>query len=106
MSTLVHTPSHDNCKRTSVARTLNSMQRQEIALEAMSHKARVTQIASGHNVSRKFVYQQKEIALSGIEEVFSTSSSKDSLLFQLPVTKEWIKQFTLSLVLIGHSSYQ
>jgi hypothetical protein len=106
MSTLVHTPSYDNFKRTSVARTLNSMQRQEIALEAMSHKARVTQIASGHNVSRKFVYQQKEIALSGIEEVFSTSSSKDSPLFQLPVTKEWIKQFTLSLVLISHSSYQ
>ncbi|HEY2811405.1 MAG TPA: hypothetical protein VGJ00_08470, partial [Rhabdochlamydiaceae bacterium] len=33
-------------------------------------------------------------------------SSDNSILFHLPITKEWIKQFTLGLILIGHTSYQ
>jgi len=107
MSTLIYTPSSDNFRRASVAHTLNSAQRRGIALEVVSNKTHVTQIADHHGVSRKFVYQQKEIALSGIEKAFSASSSEaSSVLFHLPVTKEWIKQFTLGLVLIGRSSYQ
>lgn len=107
MSTIIHTSSRSNFKRSSIAQTLDSIQRQGIALDVMAHKASVTQIADCHSVSRKFVYQQKEIALNGITEAFHASSSEDpTILFHLPVTKEWIKQFTLSLILIGHSSYQ
>jgi hypothetical protein len=107
MSPLIHTPSSSNFKRASVAQTLNSLQRQEIALEAINKKIPVTQMADHHSVSRKFVYQQKEIALNGIANAFSPPSTESStVLFHLPVTKEWIKQFSLGLTLICHSSYQ
>jgi hypothetical protein len=107
MSTTIHTPSYHKLKDFHVAHTLDSMQRQELALEVIGNKTSVTKVASHLGVSRKFVYQQKDIALNGVTEAFSASSSDDSTVcFHLPVTKEWIKQFILSLVLISHSSYQ
>jgi hypothetical protein len=106
MSSHIHTPSHHKLKDSCAARGLYSTQRQEIALEAIGNKASITRIANDLGVSRKFVYQQKEIALNGITEAFKPSPLDDSVLFHLPITKEWIKQFTLGLILIGHSSYQ
>ena len=106
MSPTIHTPSSDNFKRAHVAQTLNSVQRQEIALRVMGNKTSITQVANHLGVSRKFVHQQKEIALNGVGEAFNPHLVNDSVLFHLPVTKEWIKQFTLGLILIGHSSYQ
>jgi hypothetical protein len=107
MSTIVHTPSYHKLKDSYAAHALHFIQRQEIALEVIGNKTPVTQVANRHRVSRKFVYQQKEIALDGIVEAFTPHSSEDSaVLFHLPVTKEWIKQFSLGLVLICHSSYQ
>jgi hypothetical protein len=105
MSTFIHTSSQGNFKRASVAQTLNFMQRQEIALKAVSNKAPITQVADHYGISRKFVYQQKAIALKGVTEAFTPPCNSD-ILFYLPVTKEWIQQFSLSLVLICHSSYQ
>jgi hypothetical protein len=107
MSATVHTPSSHKLKESCAAHALHSIQRQELALEAIGNKTSVTQIASCHRVSRKFVYQQKEIALEGIAEAFTSPSSEDSaVLFHLPITKEWIKQLSLGLILICHSSYQ
>ena len=108
MSTFIHTSSRSNFNRASVAQTLDSVQRQAIALNVIAHKEPVTQMADNHGVSRKFIYQQKKIALNGITEAFhaSVSSEDPTILFHLPITKKWIKQFTLGLILIGHSSYQ
>jgi hypothetical protein len=107
MSNTIHTPSYHKLKDSCVAHALDSMQRQRIALEVIGKQTSVTKMANHLGVSRKFVYQQKDIALNGITEAFSASSSEDSTIrFHLPITKEWIKQFILSLVLICHSSYQ
>ena len=107
MSTTIHTASYHKLKDSCVAHALNSIQREEIALEVMGNKTCITKTANHFGVSRKFIYQQKEIALNGITAAFSASSSEDSTVrFHLPITKEWIKQFILSLVLICHSSYQ
>lgn len=107
MSPIIHTRSPDNFNRASIAQTLNSIQRQEIALDVLSGRVPITQMADLHRVSRKFIYQQKEIAINGITQAFTPPPLEGSdILFHLPVTKEWIKQFTLGLVLIGHSSYQ
>ena len=106
MSTTVHIPSYHKLKDFCAAHVLHPTQRQEIALEVLGNKTSITQVANHLGVSRKFVYQQKEIALNGIGEAFNRPLLEDSILFHLPVTKEWIKQFTLGLILIGHSSYQ
>lgn len=106
MSTIIHTQTCHKLKDRYAAQALDSLQRREIALEIIGKKTSVIGLANQHKVSRKFVYQQKTIALHGIEEAFTTPSSDNSVLFHLPVTKEWIKQFTLGMILIGHSSYQ
>ena len=63
-------------------------------------------MAAGHNVSRKFVYQQANKASAALAEVFSSSAPDDEVLFELPVTKMWLRQLTLGLTLICHSSYR
>ena len=76
--------------------------RQQIALAALSGQP-VSGIASDHEVSRKFVYQQLDLAHQGIDHAFAPSAPQDDVLFHLPVTKLWLRQLVLGLVLICHS---
>ena len=62
-------------------------------------------VAQQHQVSRKFVYQQLTKATTAIDHAFEPVEPKDQkVLFYLPITKAWIRQFVLSLILICHSS--
>ena len=66
----------------------------------------VSHIAAAHQVSRKFVYQQGDKAQQALDESFAPSKGDDEVLFHLPVTKNWLFQLILGLVLICHSSYR
>jgi len=67
----------------------------------------VTHLAQQHQVSRKFVYQQLAKATAAIDQAFEPAKPKDQkVLFYLPITKAWIHQFVLSLILICHSSFR
>ena len=57
-------------------------------------------------MSRKFVYQQGDKAQQALDELFTPSQGDDDVLFHLPVTKNWLYQLILGLVLICHSSYR
>ena len=57
-------------------------------------------------MSRKFVYQQGDKAQQALDESFAPSQGDDDVLFHLPVTKNWLYQLILGLVLICHSSYR
>lgn len=86
------------------ARLLTPQQRCQLALDALAGQP-ILHLAQQHQVSRKFVYQQLDIALDAVEQAFATRpDEKEKVLFYLPVTKAWIRQFVLALVLIGHSS--
>jgi hypothetical protein len=61
-------------------------------------------LAQEHGVSRKFLYQQVHTAEEALNEAFAPSSKPDDVLFYLPVTKAWLRQLVLALVLICHSS--
>ena len=65
-----------------------------------------SQLAEQHQVSRKFVYQQGDKAQQALDESFALSQGDDEVLFHLPVTKNWLYQLILGLVLICHSSYR
>lgn len=39
-----------------------------------------------------------------MDEVFASSAPDDEVLFELPVTKTWLRQLTLGLTLFGHGS--
>ncbi len=54
------------------------------------------------------MYTQKEKASSALDSAFAAKdkADDDDVLFYLPVTKQWIRQFILGLLLIGHCSYR
>jgi hypothetical protein len=77
--------------------------RQQLALAALSGVP-VTRLASESHVSRKFVYQQVRRAHQGLAAAFAPAAPAEDVLFWLPVTKPWLHQLVLGLVLICHSS--
>ena len=50
-----------------VASHLHPLQRQELAVKVLSQQEPITQIAQQEQVSRKFVDQQKAIAMASVE---------------------------------------
>ena len=91
---------------TSPAAKLLSQQRIDLAIAAMSGSASVSLLASENNVSRKFLHQQMDKARGALNDAFAPTAVNDEVLFNLPVTKAWLNQLTLSLTLICHSSYR
>jgi hypothetical protein len=89
------------------AKALLASQRLTIGLQAVAGTQTITGLADEFEVSRKFVYQQAATAKSALHDAFTASASADDeVLFHLPVTKAWLRQATLCLTLICHSSYR
>ena len=89
------------------AKTLNGAQRQELALKVLSRRETLSDLSRSNQVSRKFLYQQEEKAKQAINQAFEDDNVDESeVLFYLPVTKQWIRQLVLALVLICYSSYR
>jgi len=77
-----------------------------MAIQALTGGEVITRLADRHDVSRKFVYQQKAKAVDAIDQAFRPSPPDRHVLFHLPVTKDWLRQFVLAQVLIGHTSFR
>ena len=105
MSASITTQTSLNFKENFAAHSLSSAQRQKIALQALGGKTPISHMSDNYSVSRKFVYEQQEKALNAISQAFEERTNDDSVLFHLPVTKQWIQQFVLSQILIGRCSY-
>jgi len=90
----------------SVAESLPPETRQKLGIEMLAKTKPVSQLAAEHEVSRKFLYQQGEKAQIALEGIFASQTPDNEVLFNLPVTKTWLTQLILSLVLICHSSYR
>jgi hypothetical protein len=89
------------------ARQMDCSQRRNLSVQAIRRTESVTRLAQQHQVSRKFVYQQVAKATAAIDQAFEPPEPEDKkVLFYLPITKAWIHQFILSLILICHSSFR
>lgn len=86
------------------AKALPPSQRLRIGLQALAGTQTVSGLADQFDVSRKFVGQQRAIAGRALDDAFAPQPATDRVLFHLPVTKPWLRQFTLGLVLICPSS--
>lgn len=91
---------------TSPAARLGASERVDLAVQVLAGGEPVARLAGRHNVSRKFVYQQKAKAADSLDQAFSPSLPDRDVLFQLPVTKDWLRQFVLAQTLIGHTSFR
>jgi hypothetical protein len=88
------------------ARLLPPEKRQDLALHVLAGSVPVAQMARSHQVSRKFLYQQADTARIALDAAFDPPSTDDEVLFHLPVTKSWLRQLVLALVLSCHSPYR
>jgi hypothetical protein len=88
------------------AKAMPTQARQLIAVQALAGNESIADLAAEHEVSRKFVYRQKAIAEQALHDAFASNKPDDKVLFYLPVTKAWLRQFILALILICHSSYR
>ena len=88
------------------AKTLGVGERLSLGVQAVAGHLSITGLAAEAGVSRKFVYQQAGIAQAALDDAFATTAADDKVLFYLPITKNWLKQATLGLTLICHSSYR
>lgn len=86
------------------AKSLPPSQRQQIGLQALAGTQGISELAREFHVSRKFVYRQAGVAEQALEDAFAPQPQDDDVLFYLPVTKKWLCQLVLGLVLICHSS--
>jgi hypothetical protein len=89
----------------SAAAALPGQARQRLALSALAGVP-ISQLALENHVSRKFVYQQLDRAHRGLDLAFDPPAPPEDLLFWLPVTKPWLRQLVLGLVLVCHSSFR
>lgn len=86
---------------------MDSWQRRNLSLEALRRTEPLVQLAERHGVSRKFVYQQRAKATAAVDQAFQPAVAEEhQVLFHLPVTKDWLQQLALSLMLTCHSSYR
>src|SRR5205085_5916536 len=92
------------CPAPAAAHRLLPHQRQQLALEALAGHS-VSALAQEQQVSRKFIYQQLHHAHDALDLAFAPPpADQDAVLFTLPVTKHWLRQLVLGLLLVCHSS--
>jgi hypothetical protein len=78
----------------------------DLSVQVLAGTQPVSRLADLFGVSRKTAYQQADTARLALEQAFDPATPDDRVLFQLPVTKAWLRQFVLAGVLIGHASYR
>ncbi len=88
------------------ARLLPESDRKDLAIQALAGSGTVSDLAARHGVSRKFIYQQTHKARAVLDDAFSSATSDDEVLFELAVTKAWLRQVIVGLTLICRSSYR
>ena len=92
--------------KTSQATCLGPTERKSLSLQVLARTEPITRLAQDYQVSRKFLYQQAAKAQQALDGTFQPSPKDKNVIFYLPITKDWIHQFVLSQVLIGHSSFR
>ena len=89
-----------------IAVTLGPPERKDLSVQVLARIEPVTRLAQQHGVSRQFLYRQARTADQALDRAFEPVEDDQRVLFQLPVTKAWLRQFALAQVLIGHSSFR
>jgi hypothetical protein len=86
------------------AKHLDQQQRLRIARDVLAGED-ISQLAQQYGVSCKFIRVPRNIALDALDRAFNPLLAPDQkVLFHLPVTRQWLEQLSLALVLVCHSS--
>jgi hypothetical protein len=87
------------------AARLSQIDRAELAILALARSEPISGLAAQHGVSRKFVYAQKHKARCALDEAFLCAATDEAVLFEIQVTKRWLRRVIVALALMCRSSY-
>jgi hypothetical protein len=90
----------------SIAACLGPTERKMLSLQVLAKTQPLTRLAQDYRVSRKFLYQQAAKARQVLDSTFQPPTKDKNVIYHLPINKDWIRQFVLAQILIGHSSYR
>src|SRR4051794_10527985 len=90
----------------SAAVMLPENDRKDLAIQVLARSATISNLSVRHGVSRKFVYQQSHKAEVALDDAFTATTRDDAVLFELTISKIWLRQVIVGLALICHSSYR
>jgi hypothetical protein len=88
------------------AAKLPESDRQSLAIQALAGSATISDLSARHGVSRKFIYQQADKARTALDDAFLSAVPENEVLFQVTVTKTWLRQVIVGLTLICRGSYR
>src|SRR5258706_5701717 len=88
------------------AAKLPGSERKKLAVQALAGSEPIRELSARLGVSRKFIYAQKDKASDALNDAFCSAVADDEVLFQLPVTRTWLRQVMVGLPLICRSSYR
>jgi hypothetical protein len=87
------------------AARLPESDRKDLAVQALARSATISDLSSRHGVSRKFVYQQANKARRALDDAFISAGADDEVLFEIAVTRRWLRQVIVALALMCRGSY-
>src|SRR3954463_4992550 len=87
-------------------RRMPDCDRKDLAIQDLAGSETVSNLAARHGMSRKFVSQQTHKARAALDDAFSPAAPDEAVLFELAVTKTWLRQVIAGLTLICRSSYR
>lgn len=85
-------------------RKLTPQKRAELSLKVLKGKEPLSDVAKANDVSRQLLYRDKKKIVEVIKQSFEPVTDSQRVLFHLPVTKDWLEQFALSITLNCHGS--
>jgi len=88
------------------AARLPESDRKNLAVQALARSETVSGLAARHGVSRKFVHQQTRKVRTALDDAFSPATPDDEALFEVAVTRTWLRQVIVGLALICRSAYR
>src|SRR3954471_17649582 len=88
------------------AALLAESDRKDLAIEALARSATISDLSARHGVSRKFVYRQTNKARTALDDAFLSAAPEDEVLFEVTVTRTWLRQVIVGLTLICRGSYR
>ena len=105
INTLSH-PEQSTPRSRCAAQELDGEDRKQLAVQVLARTEPVTELAKRHQVSRKFLYEQADKGAQALAHTFASQAKDDEVLFYLPVTKAWLRQVVLGLVLLCLSPFR
>lgn len=107
VSKIIGNPASAEKSLPSAAAQMAPSRRLFLALAGMTRSRPLSALARENQVSRNFIYDQIEKANQALDSAFRPDEEDDQrVLFNIPVTKPWLRQVVLSAILDCHSSYR